>query len=92
MILTQICLQELEDLKRVFEDPNSEPELVKLAKEEAKKCHSAIQQLEEQILSQIVPKEETDEGAAILEIRAGRARNTKKTFQSLQMRNRVRVM
>jgi protein subunit release factor A len=43
-----------------------------LAKEEAKKCHSALQQLEEQILSQLVPKEEPDEGAAILEIRAGR--------------------
>jgi len=62
---------ELEDLKKVLVDSQAEPELVKLAREEARKCQIDLKQLEEKILFQLIPKEDTDEGAAVLEIRAG---------------------
>jgi protein subunit release factor A len=64
-------IEELEDLNKILQNPNSEPELLKMANEEGELCINKLKKLEEQIITQLLPKEEADEGAAILEIRAG---------------------
>lgn len=62
-------LQQLDDAKLLMED--NDPELQQLAKQEIKQVEDAIQQLEDELLLALIPKDPNDNSNIFLEIRAG---------------------
>lgn len=65
------CYVELEDINRMLEDTNSDPEIQILAREESPNIIRKINELEQNLKALLVPKDIDDEKNAIIEIRAG---------------------
>lgn len=63
--------QDLEELKKITEDPSSDVEILELAKTEIQELKEKIQKLEKEIMIMLIPKDAADEKNAIIEIRAG---------------------
>eukprot|EP01126_Amoeba_proteus_P009817 TRINITY_DN13758_c0_g1_i5.p1 TRINITY_DN13758_c0_g1~~TRINITY_DN13758_c0_g1_i5.p1 ORF type:complete len:221 (-),score=50.93 TRINITY_DN13758_c0_g1_i5:596-1258(-) len=59
------------DAFRMIEDPNCDKELLMLAKEEFEEWSSKVTKFEDEIISYFLPKDENDEGSAIVELRPG---------------------
>src|SRR4249919_288255 len=65
------ALREREGLQHLIDDPASEADVAALAEEEIGPLDSKIEELEQQLKVQLLPKDEADEKSAILEVRAG---------------------
>ena len=65
------ALREREGLQYLIDDPASETDMAALAEEELGPLDSKIEELEQQLKVQLLPKDEADEKSAILEVRAG---------------------
>src|SRR4249920_2420900 len=65
------ALREREGLQHLIDDPASETDMAALAEEELGPLDSKIEELEQQLKVQLLPKDEADEKSAILEVRAG---------------------
>ena len=65
------ALREREGLQYLIDDPASETDMAALAEEELGALDSKIEELEQQLKVQLLPKDEADEKSAILEVRAG---------------------
>jgi peptide chain release factor 1 len=65
------ALREREGLQYLIDDPASETDMAALAEEELRPLDSKIEELEQQLKVQLLPKDEADEKSAILEVRAG---------------------
>jgi peptide chain release factor 1 len=65
------ALREREGLQHLIDDPQSETDMAALAEEELGPLDSKIEELEQQLKVQLLPKDEADEKSAILEVRAG---------------------
>jgi peptide chain release factor 1 len=65
------AMREREDLKQLIEDPSSGKEMAALAEEELGTLDAKIEDLEQQLKVQLLPKDAADDKSAILEVRAG---------------------
>ncbi len=65
------ALSEREGLQHLIDDPASETDMAALAEEEMGPLDSKIEDLEQQLKVQLLPKDTADEKSAILEVRAG---------------------
>lgn len=65
------ALKNLEESKTIVQDPNADSELKEIAIEEVAEIEKALEELNQQIKIQLLPKDEADAKNAILEIRAG---------------------
>ncbi|MGH6826456.1 peptide chain release factor 1 [Methyloceanibacter sp.] len=65
------ALREREGLQHLIDDPASETDMAALAEEEMGPLDSKIEDLEQQLKVQLLPKDTADEKSAILEVRAG---------------------
>ncbi len=63
--------QELLDLNEMIEDPDTDDEMLEIAKEERAELTPKVQEMNHQIRILLLPKDAADEKSAILEIRAG---------------------
>jgi peptide chain release factor 1 len=63
--------RERADLQHLIDDPASETDMAALAEEEIGPLDSKIEELEQQLKVQLLPKDAADEKSAILELRAG---------------------
>jgi peptide chain release factor 1 len=64
-------LREREDLKQLIDDPASDADMATLAEQELGTLDSRIDDLEQQLKMQLLPKDAADDKSAILEVRAG---------------------
>jgi peptide chain release factor 1 len=62
---------ELEDQKRILEDPDEDPEIKALAREESPALSESLERLTEELRALLLPKDPLDNSNIILEIRAG---------------------
>ena len=67
-----IHTQELLEIKKLLDDNSTDSELKKLAKEEYENMVGQIKDLEESVVSALIPKDLADERSAVLEVRAGK--------------------
>ena len=65
------ALREREGLQHLIDDPASETDMAALAEEELGPLDSKIEELEQQLKVQLLPKDAADDKSAILEVRAG---------------------
>jgi peptide chain release factor 1 len=65
------AVRERADLQHLIDDPASETDMAALAEEEIGPLDARIEQLEQQLKMQLLPKDAADEKSAILEVRAG---------------------
>jgi peptide chain release factor 1 len=65
------AVRERADLQHLIDDPASETDMAALAEEELGPLDSKIENLEQQLKVQLLPKDAADEKSAILELRAG---------------------
>jgi len=65
------AVRERDDLQHLIDDPASESDVTALAEEEIGPLDTKIEQLEQQLKVQLLPKDAADEKSAILEVRAG---------------------
>jgi peptide chain release factor 1 len=65
------ALREREDLKQLIDDPASDAEMATLAEQELGALDPRIDNLEQQLKVQLLPKDAADDKSAILEVRAG---------------------
>jgi peptide chain release factor 1 len=65
------ALRERDDLQQLIDDPASGADVAALAEEELGPLDTRIEDLEDQLKVQLLPKDEADEKSAILEVRAG---------------------
>jgi peptide chain release factor 1 len=65
------ALREREDLKQLIDDPASDADMATLAEQELGTLDSRIDDLEQQLKMQLLPKDAADDKSAILEVRAG---------------------
>ena len=65
------ALREREGLQHLIDDPASETDMAALAEEEIGPLDVKIEDLEQQLKVQLLPKDSADEKSAILEVRAG---------------------
>jgi len=65
------AVRERVDLQHLIDDPASETDMAALAEEEIGPLDARIEQLEQQLKVQLLPKDAADEKSAILEVRAG---------------------
>jgi peptide chain release factor 1 len=65
------AVRERADLQHLIDDPSSETDMAALAEEEIGPLDARIEQLEQQLKMQLLPKDAADEKSAILEVRAG---------------------
>ncbi len=65
------ALREREDLQQLVDDPTSDPEMVALAEQELEALGPRIEDTEQKLKVQLLPKDAADEKSAILEVRAG---------------------
>jgi peptide chain release factor 1 len=65
------ALREREGLQHLIDDPASETDMAALAEEEMGPLDVRIEELEQQLKVQLLPKDAADEKSAILEVRAG---------------------
>jgi peptide chain release factor 1 len=65
------AMREREDLKQLIEDPSSGKDMAVLAEEELGTLDAKIEDLEQQLKVQLLPKDAADDKSAILELRAG---------------------
>jgi peptide chain release factor 1 len=65
------ALREREDLKQLIDDPASDAEMATLAEQELGALDPRIDDLEQQLKVQLLPKDAADDKSAILEVRAG---------------------
>jgi peptide chain release factor 1 len=65
------AVRERADLQHLIDDPSSETDMAALAEEEIGPLDARIEQLEQQLKVQLLPKDAADEKSAILEVRAG---------------------
>src|SRR5215475_4107395 len=65
------AVRERDDLQHLIDDPASESDVAALAEEEIGPLDTKIEQLEQQLKVQLLPKDAADEKSAILEVRAG---------------------
>ena len=70
-VLVYISVQEVSELKELAQDPDGEEELVRLAAEELQTALAEKARLQQEIMLQLVPKDEADNRNCILEVRAG---------------------
>src|SRR6476660_373741 len=63
--------RERADLQHMIDDPMSETDVAALAEEEIGPLDAKIEELEQQLKVQLLPKDDADEKSAILEVRAG---------------------
>lgn len=64
-------LQEMQELKNIFENPNEDKELSNIAEKEYFEIKNLIPNIEQNLKLALLPKDINDEKNAILEIRAG---------------------
>ena len=62
---------ERDDLQQLIDDPASDPEMASLAEAELETLDPKIEELEQRLKVQLLPKDEADDKSAILELRAG---------------------
>ncbi len=62
---------ELEDQKRILEDPDEDPEIKAMAREETPALSEQLEKLAEQLRMLLLPKDPLDNNNIVLEIRAG---------------------
>ncbi|MGD0531121.1 MAG: peptide chain release factor 1 [Methyloceanibacter sp.] len=65
------ALREREDLRQLSEDPSTDAEMAALAEQELGALDGKIDDLEQQLKVQLLPKDVADDKSAILEVRAG---------------------
>lgn len=65
-------LQELFGLQAMFEESKNDPEMHAMTKEEIAACSEQVKAFEKNLIMKLLPKDEADEGDAIIEIRAGK--------------------
>ena len=65
------ALREREDLKQLIDDPASDADMATLAEQELGTLDPRIDDLEQQLKMQLLPKDAADDKSAILEVRAG---------------------
>jgi len=65
------AVRERADLQHLIDDPASETDMATLAEEEIGPLDVKIEELEQQLKVQLLPKDAADEKSAILEVRAG---------------------
>lgn len=65
------ALAELADMEALLADPDTEPDMARLASEEQAKLTRRIAALEDEVRLALIPKDAMDERDVILEIRAG---------------------
>lgn len=63
--------QERDDLQAILSDPENDPEMEELAREELAELDTSMEQQQERLKILLLPKDAADEKSAILEIRAG---------------------
>ena len=63
-------IQEMKDSEELLEEETDE-ELLELAKEELETCKSRMEELEEELKMELLPKDPNDQKNVIVEIRAG---------------------
>ncbi len=63
--------EELSGLEEILEDPESDPEMRSLAQEEMEDLRKRVAAIEDGIKVLLLPRDEADDGGAILEVRAG---------------------
>jgi peptide chain release factor 1 len=71
IISLRSAIRERQDLQHLIDDPASETDMSALAKEEIGPLDAKIDELEQQLKVQLLPKDTADEKSAILEVRAG---------------------
>eukprot|EP01047_Picozoa_sp_COSAG01_P032876 COSAG01_NODE_2394_length_7772_cov_153.097615_6_plen_104_part_00 len=62
---------EVQELRSLEADPTAEDELKLMASAELEAASATIESLEQSLLQSLLPKDDADDGAAIVEIRAG---------------------
>jgi peptide chain release factor 1 len=65
------AIREREQLQQLIDDPGSEKDMAALAEEELGALEAKIENLEQQLKVQLLPKDAADDRSAILEVRAG---------------------
>jgi peptide chain release factor 1 len=55
----------------MLDESKNDPELQAMTKEEITSCSAAVKDYEKSLILKLLPKDEADEGDAIIEIRAG---------------------
>jgi peptide chain release factor 1 len=65
------AIRERQDLQHLIDDPASETDMAALAEEEIGPLDAKIDELEQRLKAQLLPKDAADEKSAILEVRAG---------------------
>ncbi len=65
------AMREREDLQLLAEDPASDQEVADLAREELEDLVGKLEELEQKLQIQLLPKDAADEKSAIVELRAG---------------------
>ena len=65
------AMREREDLQLLAEDPASDQEVADLAREELEDLGGKLEELEQKLQIQLLPKDAADEKSAIVELRAG---------------------
>jgi len=63
--------KERDDLNALIDDPTSDKEMVALARADLEQLEPRLDELEQQLKIQLLPKDSADERSAILEVRAG---------------------
>src|SRR5688500_461947 len=63
--------RERDDLQQLIDEPGSGPDMAALAEQEREALLPKIEELEQQLKIQLLPKDAADEKNAILEVRAG---------------------
>ncbi len=63
--------RERDDLRALIEDPASDKEMIALARADLEALEPRIEEIEQQLKIQLLPKDAADERSAILEVRAG---------------------
>lgn len=63
--------RERSDLQSLIEDPSSDKEMVAMARADLEALEPRLEDLEQQLKIQLLPKDSADERSAILEVRAG---------------------
>lgn len=63
--------QERDSLREMLTDPDAEPEMAQLAREELQSIEPKVERLEHNLQLQLLPKDAADDKSAILEVRAG---------------------
>ena len=60
------------DLQAMVEETKNDPEMHAMTKEEINTCSAQVKEFEKSLVLKLLPKDEADEGDAIIEIRAGK--------------------